>query len=273
MLKFFTLSRSFGLASISLLSALIATPACAADAPAIEGKSSITVNGVVISQDRMDMHVKAAAAQGRADSPQLRMAIQDELINLELMAQDAVKNGLDQQAATKLRLASARQNELVGAFVQDHFTKHPITEDDIKQEYDNLKKSTGAQEYKARHILVKEEKDAQAIVAKLKKGGKFEALAKKQSLDTSSAVSGGDLGWSIPSNFVPPFAAALKELKKGAVSAPVQSEFGWHIIKLDDVRESKVPPFEEVKKNITQHLQRQSMQKAIGNLRVVAKIE
>ena len=273
MLKFSTLSRSSGFATLSLLSVLIATPACAADAPPAEGKSSITVNGVVISQERMDMHVKAAAAQGRADSPQLRMAIQDELISLELMAQEAVKNGLDQQAATKRQIEAARQSALVGAFVQDHFAKNPITEEEVKKEYETLKSATSEKEYKARHILVKEEKDAQAIVARLKKGAKFELIAKRRSLDTGSAVNGGDLGWSMPSNFVPPFATALKELKKGQVSAPVQSEFGWHIIKLDAVREFKFPAFEEVRKNITQRLQQQSVQKAIGNLRAVAKIE
>ena len=261
-----------GFSALAMLTTLLTSAAYAEDAPT-DNKPVATVNGVAITQDRMNMLLKAAAAQGRADTPQLRMAIQDELISLELMAQDAIKNGLDKQPATKRQIEVAQQSALVGAFVQDHFAKHPISEDDIKLEYENLKKLTSEKEYKSRHILVKDEATAKSIAAKLKKGAKFDALAKKQSLDAGSAINGGDLGWSMPSNFVPPFAAALKDLAKGKVSAPVQSEFGWHIIRLDDVREFKFPAYGEVKQNIMQRLQQQSIQKAIGNLRALAKFE
>ncbi|MEQ1814449.1 MAG: peptidylprolyl isomerase [Candidatus Nitrotoga sp.] len=245
-------------------------PAPATPMPAIKG---ITVNGVTISPDRIEAHIKAAIGQGRADTPQLRVAVEDELISLELMAQDVVKNGLHTTAETKRQLEIAHQSALISIFVQDHFTKHPITEDDIKREYDKLKNSTTEVEYKARHILVKEEGDAKKILSRLKKGARFDQIAQKQSLDRGSAVNGGDLGWSVASNFVPPFAAALQELKKGKLSELVKTDFGWHIIKLDDTRDLKFPAYQDVKKNITQRLQQQSIQKAIGNLRVVAKIE
>lgn len=279
MLKFYKF------ATFSLLAALSGSPAYAADvadtpaahapAPAAHTPVSkgITVNGVTISPDRIETHIKTAIGQGRADTPQLRTAVEDELISLELMAQDAVKNGLHATAETKRQLEIAQQSALIGAFVQDHFAKHPITEDDIKREYEKLKNSTTEVEYKARHILVKEEGDAKKILSRLKKGAKFEQIAQEQSLDKGSAVNGGDLGWSIASNFVPPFAAALRELKKGKLSELVKTEFGWHIIKLDDTRNLKFPAYQDVKKNITQRLQQQSIQKAIGNLRAVAKIE
>lgn len=269
-------------ATLSFLAALSSSPAYAADATANAADTpaahmpvtkGITVNGVTISADRIDAHIKTAIGQGRPDTPQLRTAVEDELISLELMAQDAINNGLDKTAETKRQLEIAQQSALIGAFVQDHFAKHPITEDDIKREYDKLKNSTTEVEYKARHILVKEEGDAKKILSRLKKGAKFDQIAQEQSLDKGSSVNGGDLGWSIASNFVPPFATALKELKKGKLSELVKTEFGWHIIKLDDTRDLKFPAYQDVKKNISQRLQQQSIQKAIGNLRVVAKIE
>lgn len=281
MLKF------YGIATLSFLAALSSNPVyaadvaadVAADAPAAHAPApapvakDITVNGVTISADRIDAHIKTAIGQGRPDTPQLRTAVEDELISLELMAQDAINNGLDKTAETQRQLEIARQSALISMFVQDHFTRHPITEDDIRREYDKLKKSTTEVEYKARHILVKEENDAKKILSRLKKGAKFNQIAQKQSLDKGSSVKGGDLGWSLSSNFVPPFANALKELKKGKLSEPVKTEFGWHIIKLDDVRDLKFPAYQEVRKNISQHLQQQSIQKAIGNLRAIAKIE
>lgn len=281
MLKFYGIATLFFLAALSssLVYAADAAADVAADAPAAHVPApapvtkGITVNGVTISADRIDTHIKTAIGQGRPDTPQLRTAVEDELISLELMAQDAINNGLDKTAEAQRQLEIARQSALISMFVQDHFARHPITEDDIRQEYDKLKKSTTEVEYKARHILVKEENDAKKILSRLKKGAKFNQIAQKQSLDKGSSVNGGDLGWSLSSNFVPPFANALKELKKGKLSEPVKTEFGWHIIKLDDVRDLKFPAYQEVRKNISQHLQQQSIQKAIGNLRAVAKIE
>ncbi|OGT14831.1 MAG: peptidylprolyl isomerase, partial [Gallionellales bacterium RIFCSPHIGHO2_02_FULL_57_16] len=215
----------------------------------------------------------AAAAQGQADSPELRKAIRDDMINLEVMAQEAVKAGLDKNADVVQQVELAKQSVLVGAFVQDYAKNHPISEDQLKQEYDKLKAKLGNKEYNTRHILVETEAEAKDIIAQLGKKAKFEKLAAK-SKDTGSAAQGGSLGWAVPGNFVPEFANALLNLKKGEYTkVPVQSQFGWHVIKLDDTRELKVPPFEEVKAQLQQRLQQQSIKKAIDELRAKAKIE
>jgi len=254
-------------AALAILGALAINPAFAED------KSAALVNGVSIPQARIDLRVKAAAAQGQADSPELRKAIRDDMINLEVMAQEAVKTGLDKNADVVQQVELAKQSVLVGAFVQDYVKNHPISEDQLKQEYDKLKTKLGNKEYNTRHILVETEAEAKDIIAQLGKKAKFEKLAAK-SKDTGSAAQGGSLGWAVPSNFVPEFANALLNLKKGEYTKePVQSQFGWHVIKLDDTRELKVPSFEEVKPQLQQRLQQQSIKKAIDELRAKAKIE
>jgi peptidyl-prolyl cis-trans isomerase C len=254
-------------AALAILGALAINPAFAED------KSAALVNGVSIPQARIDLRVKAAAAQGQADSPELRKAIRDDMINLEVMAQEAVKAGLDKNADVVQQVELAKQSVLVGAFVQDYAKNHPISEDQLKQEYDKLKAKLGNKEYNTRHILVETEAEAKDIIAQLGKKAKFEKLAAK-SKDTGSAAQGGSLGWAVPGNFVPEFANALLNLKKGEYTKiPVQSQFGWHVIKLDDTRELKVPPFEEVKAQLQQRLQQQSIKKAIDELRAKAKIE
>ena len=255
------------LAVLAILGALAINPAFAED------KSAAMVNGVSIPQARIDMRVKAAAAQGQADSPELRKAIRDDMINVEVMAQEAVKLGLDKNTDVAQQMELAKQSVLVSAFVQDYAKNHPISEDQLKQEYDKLKAKLGNKEYNARHILVETEAEAKDIIAQLGKKAKFEKLAAK-SKDAGSAEHGGSLGWNVPSNFVPQFANAMINLKKGEYTKePVQSQFGWHVIKLDDVRDLKVPPFEEVKPQIQQRLQQQLIKKAIDELRAKAKIE
>jgi peptidyl-prolyl cis-trans isomerase C len=254
-------------AALAILGALAINPAFAED------KSAALVNGVSIPQARIDLRVKAAAAQGQADSPELRKAIRDDMINLEVMAQEAVKAGLDKNPDVVQQVELAKQSVLVGAFVQDYAKNHPISEDQLKQEYDKLKAKLGNKEYNTRHILVGTEAEAKDIIAQLGKKAKFEKLAAK-SKDTGSAAQGGSLGWAVPGNFVPEFANALLNLKKGEYTKePVQSQFGWHVIKLEDTRDLKVPPFEEVKPQLQQRLQQQSIKKAIDELRAKAKIE
>ena len=254
-------------AVLAILGALAINPAFAQD------KSAALVNGVSIPQARIDLRVKAAAAQGQADSPELRKAIRDDMINIEVMTQEAVKAGLDKNAEVVQQVELARQQVLVGAFVQDYAKNHPIGEDQLKQEYDKLKAKLGSKEYNTRHILVETEAEAKDIIAQLGKKAKFEKLAAK-SKDAGSAAQGGSLGWAIPGNFVPEFANALLNLKKGEYTKePVQSQFGWHVIKLDDTRDLKVPQFEEVKPQLQQRLQQQSIKKAIDELRAKAKIE
>lgn len=256
------------LVAMAIFGMLAANPAFAED------KSAALVNGVSIPQARVDMRVKVAVAQGQADSPDLRKAIREDMINLEVMVQESNKLGLNKSEEVVQQIELAKQSVLVGAFVQDYAKKHPISEDQLKQEFDKLKAKLGNKEYNARHILVETEEEAKSIIALLaKKGNKFEKLAEK-SKDTGSAAQGGSLGWAVPSNFVPPFANALLNLKKGErTKEPVQTQFGWHIIAVDDIRDLKVPPFDELKPQLQQRLQQQSIKKAIEDLRAKAKIE
>jgi len=239
---------------------------------ATKSASAATVNGVSIPQARLDMRVKAAMAQGQPDSPELRNAVRDELINIEVLAQAANKKGLNKQAEVVQQIELSKQTILASAFVQDYVKSHPISDDVLKQEYDKINQQRGNKEYKVSHILVKTEDEAKAVVEQLKKS-KFEDVAMDKSQDPGSSVKGGDLGWAVPSNFVKPFADAMVALNKGQMSAPVQSQFGWHIIKLEDSRDMKVPAFEEVKPNLTQHMQQQLVQKAIAEQRAKATIK
>src|SRR3990167_840563 len=259
--------KSGKFAVLAIFGALAINPAFA------EEKSAAMVNGISIPQTRIDLRVKAATAQGQADSPELRKAIREDMINLEVLVQEAARLGLDNNPDVVQQVELTRQQVLAGAFVQDYAKSHPVSEDQLKQEYDKLKAKLGSKEYNARHILVESEEDAKDIIAQLGKKGKFEKLAEK-SKDTGSAAQGGSLGWNVPGNFVPEFANAMLNLKKGEYTKePVKSQFGWHVIKVDDIRDMKVPSFEEIKPQLQQRFQQQSIQKAIADLRVKAKIE
>jgi peptidyl-prolyl cis-trans isomerase C len=232
------------------------------------------VNGVTIPQSRVELLVKNAMSQGQPDSPELRSRVRDELITREVLLQEALKKGVDKNPEIAVQLEIQRQGVLINAFLQDYAKANPIPEETLKKEYEAAKAQAGAKEYKARHILVKDEAEAKQIVAQLKKGANFDKIAADKSEDTGSKNRGGDLDWSPPNRYVKPFADALVKLKKGQLTdTPVQSSFGWHVIRLDDERPTKVPPFEEVKGNIQQQLQQQLVQKAIADLRAKAKIE
>jgi|SRR5450756_178638 peptidyl-prolyl cis-trans isomerase C len=260
--------KTVKIAALAIIGILAINPAFAED------KSAAMVNGISIPQARIDLRVKAAAAQGQPDSPELRKAIREDMINLEVVAQEAKKNGLDKNPEVIEQMELAKGSVLVGAYVQDYAKSHPITEDQLKQEYDKLKTTLGSNEYNVSHILVDTEDEAKAIIAQLGKKGKFDKIAKAKSKDAGSAEKGGSLGWAVPSNFVPPFANALLSLKKGTYTKePVKSQFGWHVIKLDDVRSLKVPSFEELKPQMQQRLQQQTIQDLITALRSKAKIE
>ena len=239
-----------------------------------ESKSAAMVNGVSIPQARIDLRVKMAAAQGQPDTIELRKKIREDMINLEVLAQEAKKAGLDKDPEVVLQTELNRMSLLGGAYVQDYAKKHPIGEEQLKQEYDNLKASLGDNEYNVSHILVATEEEAKTIISQLNKKGKFDKIAKEKSKDAGSAEKGGSLGWAVPTNFVPPFASAMVKLKKGEYTKEaVQSQFGWHVIKMDDVRNLKMPSYEELKPQIQQRLQQQMIQDLIADLRSKAKIE
>jgi peptidyl-prolyl cis-trans isomerase C len=260
---------------LSLLTALLAIAfgAQAADEKAAADKSAALVNGVSIPQLRIDLRVKVATTQGgQPDTPELHKSVRDDLINLEVISQAAVKSGLDKQAETAQQIELARQSVLAGAFVQDYTKVHPITEDVLKQDYETLKTRVGNKEYKVSHILVGTEEEAKAVAKRLKKE-KFAKVAKDKSKDPGSKDNGGDLGWTVPSNFVQPFGEAILKLTKGQLSEPVQTQYGWHMIKLEDTRELKVPTFEEVRPQLEKRKQQEALQKAITELREKAKVE
>jgi peptidyl-prolyl cis-trans isomerase C len=233
----------------------------------------IKVNGATIPQARIDFLVKNAVGQGQPDSPELRNQIKEELINRELAAQEAAKRGLDKTPEVAMQLDLQRQGVLINAYVQDYLKNHPVTEDTMKKEYEQAKATIGNREYKASHILVEKEEEAKEIIAQVRKGGSFEKIASEKSKDQGSKANGGDLGWSAPSRYVPAFAQALQKLKKGQITdSPVQTPYGWHVIKVDDERATKIPPYEEVKPQIQQQLRQQQVTKAIAELRAKAKI-
>jgi peptidyl-prolyl cis-trans isomerase C len=255
---------------LALLSALLAVTATA---QAAEEKSAALVNGVSIPQSRVDLRVKVATTQGgQTDSPELRKAVRDDLINLEVISQAAIKSGIDKQPETAQQLELAKQSVLAGAFVQEYAKTHPVSEDALKQDYEALKARVGNKEYKVSHVLVSTEEEAQAVAKRVKKE-KFAKVAKEKTKDPGSKDNGGDLGWTVPSNFVQPFGEAVLKLEKGQVSEPVQTQYGWHVIKLEDTRELKVPTFEEVKPNLEKRKQQEAIQKVIVELREKAKIE
>ncbi|MGB6055527.1 MAG: peptidylprolyl isomerase [Burkholderiaceae bacterium] len=244
----------------------------AAAIPALAQNLAV-VNGKPIPSSRADMMVKQMAAQGQPDSPQLRTMIKEELINREILMQEANKLGLADNQDVKAQLEMARQSIVIRALVADFLKKNPVKDADIQAEYDKFKAQAGDKEYHARHILVDTEDEAKAIIAKLKGGAKFEDLA-KQSKDTGSAANGGDLDWASPSSFVKPFSDAMVALQKGQITeTPVKSQFGYHVIKLEDTRPAKVPALDEVKPQIAESLQQKKLAAYQEELRKKAKIQ
>jgi peptidyl-prolyl cis-trans isomerase C len=236
------------------------------------------VNGVAIPQHRMDLFIKSLTAQGRPDSPELRNAVKQELIDRELLAQEAIRRGYGKKPEITAQIDLERQNVLVRALLNESINTNAVSEDAVRKEYERLKVQLGSREYKARHILVDKEDEAKDIISQIKGGGSFEKLAADRSKDQGSKVRGGELEWSAPTAYVKPFGDALTRLKKGQMTdAPVQSQFGWHVIRLDDERALNVPPYDQVKPNLQKQMQQQQQklayEKILTELRGKAKIE
>ncbi len=256
---------------IGLAAAFAATPAIAQKKA--DANTFATVNGKAIPKVRADALIAGQAAQGQSDSPELRKAVTEELVRREVLTQEALKKGFDKKPEVQGQMDLARQGVLIGAYLNDYVKTHPVTDEQIKKEYAEITAKLGSKEYKARHILVETEEAAKAIIEKLKKGEKLEDLA-KDSKDPGSKDRGGDLGWANPASFVPPFSAAMTKLEKGKFTeAPVKSDFGWHVIQLEDTRELKLPGIDEAKGQIGQQLTQRLVQKHIDELRAKAKVE
>jgi len=239
-----------------------------------QGDPLAKVNGVTIPQSRADILLKEMAAQGRPDTPEMRDAIKQELVNREIVAQEAIKKGLHKRPEVATQIDLQRQAVLVNAYLQDYLKSNPVSDDAVKKEYERVKESAGGREFKVRHILVESEDEAKQIIAQIRKGGSFDKIAAEKSKDQGSKGRGGDLDWATPARYVPAFGQAITKLKKGQMTdAPVQTQFGWHIIRVDDERPSKFPSLEEAKPQIEQQMRQQTVNKAFTDLRAKAKVE
>jgi peptidyl-prolyl cis-trans isomerase C len=254
------------------LCAMVITGLATAPPAAAQGNNAVaTVNGVAIPQSRLDFLGKTT---GQPETPELSKRLKDELINGEVVAQEAVKKGFDKTTEFAMQMELQRQNTLIRAYLQDYLKAHPIDDVTMKKEYDRVKAENGDKEYKARHILVETQDEAKQIIAELKKSGGFDKVAAEKSKDTNNKGRGGDLGWSPAIRYVPPFAEALRKLKVGQITeTPVQTQFGWHVIQLDDERVLKFPSYEEAKPQLQQEMQQETVQKVIADLRAKANIE
>lgn len=273
---------------ILVASAVLILPLCACnptdhskttDSPkaAAPSKSAVaaTVNGIAISESRVDMLAKKNAAQGQPDTPESRKENIEQLSVQLLLSQEATKQGLDKTPEVSDQIDLTKQAILANAFIQYYLKNTPVSDEMLKAEYEKIKGQMAGSEYKARHILVEKEAEAKDIIAKLTKNPKaFEALAKEKSIDPGSKANGGDLGWFDPSTMVPEFGAALAKLAKGKFNTePVKSQFGYHVILLEDSRPKMIPPFDQVKSALQQQVQQQNVKKLFDDLKAKAKIE
>jgi peptidyl-prolyl cis-trans isomerase C len=241
--------------------------------PAAKGNIA-TVNGVAVPQARAEFMMQQQAQRGAPDNEQMRKAVREELINREVLAQEAQRTGAARVPEVQTQLDMLRQEILVQYYLRDFARKNPISEAEIQKEYDRAKAQHGDKEYKARHILVETEDQANGLIGELKKGAKFDELASKNSKDTGSAQRGGDLDWNVPATFDKQFSDAMVKLEKGKYSeAPVKTRFGFHIIQLDDVRPAKFAALGEVRPRIQQMLVQNKIDALIKGLRAKAKIE
>lgn len=266
---------------LSLLIAL-ATPSLAAENSTEGGTPQeikadtpiAVVNGVVIPAIFMNFMGQNRSARNLPPELLTPEALRDALVASELLAQEAVKKGLDKEPSVAAAMEFQRRELLGKAALEDFLRKNPLSEDTIKEEYEKAKLRAGDKEYRASHILVATEKEARDILAQLKKPKvRFETLAKKFSKD-SSAGNGGDIGWNVPTNLVPEFAQAMVSLKKGQTATqPVKTQFGWHVLRLTDERKLNFPSFDELKGRIASQLQQQAMRRHVQALRAEAKVE
>jgi peptidyl-prolyl cis-trans isomerase C len=239
------------------------------------GDVAATVNGTPISKDSVDHLVGQRIAMGQADSPETRKAIINQLAMQILVSQEAIKKNLDKTPEVIDQIKLTQQSILANAFVQDYIKNNPVSDDMLKVEYDKIKAQMSGTEYKARHILVDKEAEAKDIIAKLKKNAtQFDKLAKENSKDPGSKDKGGDLGWFDPHGMVPEFGAAVAKLEKGKFTRePVKTQFGYHVILLEDSRTKQPPTFEQVKPQLAKQVQEQNLKKLIDDMLAKAKIE
>lgn len=260
-----------GMASLLLFGALLLGGVAQAQNVAI-------VNGKPVPTARVEAFVtqlKAqAAAQGQQLPPDIEQRVKNKVVMDEIFTQEAEKRGLAGSADYKQQMEIARQAVLMHALRADFQARNPVTDAEVQAEYDKFKSQNSGTEYRARHILVETEDEAKALIAKIKAGASFDELAKKNSKDPGSGAKGGDLGFASPGSYVPEFSQAMVKLKKGEMTQePVKSQFGWHIIKLEDTREASFPPLDDVKAQLKQRLEQQKLGDFLDGLRSSAKTD
>ncbi len=258
--------------SAALLAATLTLPLSA------QAQNIAIVNGKSVPKARVDAFIKQiqaqAAAQNQQLPPDIETRVRDKVVMDEIFSQEAEKRGLAATPEYKQQMEQARQAVLLQALLTEYGKKNAISEADIQVEYDKFKAQTSGTEYRARHILVEKEDEAKALIAQIKAGGSFEELAKKNSKDPGSGANGGDLDFAAPGSYVPEFSQAMVKLKKGEMTQePVKSQFGYHIIKLDDTRQAQLPPLEEVKVQIRQRLEQQKLAAFRDEVRAKAKTD
>ena len=255
------------LASAALASALLAAFPASAQNVAV-------VNGQPIPKARVDALAQQIERSGRKITPEMQPQLKDEVVAREIFMQEAKKRGLEKTDEFKNQMDLARQTILIRDLFADQQKKHPVTDADMKAEYDKVVAANSGKEYKASHILFEKEDDAKAAIAAIKKGAKFEDIAKKESKDPVSGANGGDLGWAHPNGYVKEFSEGLSKLKKGEMTQePVKTQFGWHVIRMDDIRDAQAPSFAEVKPKIAEQMQQKKLAEFQQELRAKAKVE
>ena len=258
--------KHFFLAAVAAATLAVALP--------VSAQNLAIVNGKPVPKSRMDVLTTQLARSGRPMGPELEDQLKQEVIAREIFMQEAQRRGLDASDDYKAQLELARQTILIRELFADYQKQNPVTDADIKAEYDKFVTANGGKEYHTRHILVENEAEAKQIIADVKKGKKFEDIAKAKSKDPGSAPNGGDLDWATAASYVSEFSQAMIKLGKGQMTQePVKSQFGWHAIRVEDIREAQLPKMEEVKPQIAQQLQQQKLAKFQEDLRAKAKIE
>jgi peptidyl-prolyl cis-trans isomerase C len=277
-MRAFLRSPVIAVSTVAVLASLAAcnkTQQAAGPQPAAAPPSVATVNGTAITRPEYDLFVKDLL-QGKQQelTADQKNQVLDDLINMQLLADQAEKDGLQNDPDTVAQLHLLHEKVMADAEQQKFVKSFQPTDADLKAEYDTAVAAMDKTEYKARHILVASKEEGQQIIKKLKGGAKFDELAKTQSTDTGSKNNGGDLGWFTTSRMVKPFADAVVSLKKGEITPePVQTQFGWHVIQLEDIRDKTPPPFDQVKAQLTNQLIRKKLQAYVADLKKNAKIE
>ena len=257
----------FSLSALAAAALIVAAPWAAAQNVAV-------VNGKAVPTARVEALAQQVAASGRPVDDTVRAQLKEEVVLREIFVQEAQKRGIAATPEYKTQMELARQTILIRALFADYQKKNPVSDAEVQAEYDKFAAANGGKEYRARHILVEKEDEAKAIIASLKGGAKFEDIAKKQSKDPGSGANGGDLDWAAAGSYVAEFSEAMVKLDKGQMTQePVKSQFGWHIIRVDDVRQAQLPKLEEIKPQIAQQMQQQKLMAFQQSLREKATVK